>query len=418
MQPPAAFLYLFTLVVWTGASVPSDPCQGPTQTGLPTELPGSEHLVMTAYREHRQAGVVRVLAVVRAGRPATVDCVLCCSEGGRWLREGGVQTHSVHYGYPYVAADIICDEPAGCNATRVALSAQCSAHRPGEPFCSAATAAPPLVLTVHNQESREDLFPVFLSVCMATVSGNYSNALQFLQSMELYRLWGVQKVVLYLTSCSEDFQGVLDHYAQEGFLLVIPWRLGPGIQEDIHLNGQLSVMNECVYRNMYTSRYVLLADVNQLLVPYEHSSLRALVEELQAQHPQAAVFRVETHMFPSTRATPKGAQAMPGLDLLEQVYREPIGEHDFRSFKMVVNPRLVVQTAAFEVLKNYGETVGVPSSMARVMQVKPPTENNGDTNGMNLVHDSRIGEFKHLLQPKVNEVVKKMMKKAEHGLRY
>jgi hypothetical protein len=55
-----------------------------------------------------------------------------------------------------------------------------------------------------------------------------------------------------------------------------------------------------------------MADVDQLLVPYKHSSLRALVEELQAQHPQAAVFRVQTHLFPSARAMPKGHQGMPG----------------------------------------------------------------------------------------------------------
>ena len=84
---------------------------------------------------------------------------------------------------------------------------------------------------------------------------------------------------------------------------------------------------------------------------------------------------------------------------------------------MVVNPRLVVQTAMFEVLKNYGETVDVPSSIARVRQVKPSEENNEDANGINLILDTRIGEFKDLLKPKVNEVVKKTMKKAGHGLR-
>ena len=84
----------------------------------------------------------------------------------------------MHYGYPYVAADIICGEPAGCNATRVALSARCGAPHPGEPSSAAAASpSPPLVLTVHSQERREDHFPVFLAVCMATVSGNYSNAL-------------------------------------------------------------------------------------------------------------------------------------------------------------------------------------------------------------------------------------------------
>ncbi|KAG7246446.1 hypothetical protein CRUP_014978 [Coryphaenoides rupestris] len=225
---------------------------------------------------------------------------------------------------------------------------------------------------------------------MSTVSGNYSNSLQFLQTMELYRLWGVEKVVLYLSGprVGGFFGQVLHRYAREGFLDVLPWRLPEGIRKNIHLNGQLSVMNECVYRSMYTSRYVLLADVNQLLVPYQHSSLRPLVEELQGRHPQASVFRV---------------------------YREPMEEHDFRSYKMVVNPRLV--TAMFEVLKYYGETVDVPSSMALIMQVKPHEESQEDSKGKHLLLDTRIREFEDLLKTKVNEIVKKATE-AGDGSRY
>ncbi|CAL8349578.1 unnamed protein product [Merluccius merluccius] len=406
MHQTAAVLMLCSLVAWTAASDPAATCQGPTVTALHAALPGSKHVVMTAYRDHRQAGAVRVLAIVNVDHPAAVDCVFCCSDGGGGrLREGAVQVHTVHYGYPYVAADILCHEPPGCNATRVALSA-CRG------LAAAAAAAAPPVLTILNEKRREDNFPVFLTVCMSTVFGaDGGNVLQFLQTMELYRLWGVQKVVLYLTNCSGDFQQVLDHYTQQGFLEVVPWRLGEEIRKDIHHNGQLSVMNECLYRNMYTSRYVILADVDQLLVPYKHSSLQVMVEELQAQHPQASVFMVETHLFPWTRTTPEGPQvAVPGRDLLEQVYREPIEENDFRSHKMVVNPRLVVQTAMFEVLKTYGERVYVPSSMALVMQVKPREESKEDANGKNVVLDERIGEFKDLLEPKVNEIVKKMTK--------
>jgi len=424
MWQTTAFLSFCTLATWTTAAATSPTCHGVTATGIHTELRGSKHIVVSAYREHRQAyGAVRVLAIVDTmDHPAALDCAFCCSDGSGSSRplEGSVQMHPVHYGYPYVAADIVCHEPPGCNATQVVLSTRrCAAHSAWDAVCDNTAAAPP-ALTIHNVEQRED-FPVFLTVCLSTVSGNYSNTLHFLQTMELYRLWGVQKVVLYLTGVSGAggfFGQVLDHYAQEGFLEVLPWRLPEGIRENIHLDGQLSVMNECVYRNMYTSRYVLLADVNQLLVPYQHSSLRPLVEELQARHPQASVFRVETHLFSSTRSggTPKGSmQAHPGQDLMEQVYREPMEEHDFRSHKMVINPRLVVQTAMFEVLKNYGETVDVPSSMCLVMQVKPHEESKEDSNGKSLVLDTRIREFKDLLEPKMYEIVNKMIK-ARDGI--
>jgi len=427
MRQSATLLSLCTLAMWTTAiaAVPADACRAPAAIGLHTELQGSPHTVMSAYREHRQAGMVRVLAIVdtTSHAAAGVDCTFCCSDGsgGSWPMEARVRTHTVHYGYAYVAADIVCSEPLGCNATRVMLSARCGPPYSGT-YNTACHDADATVLTIHNAEQLED-FPVFLTVCMSTVSGNYSNSLQFLQTMELYRLWGVEKVVLYLSGprAGGFFGQVLHHYAREGFLEVLPWRLPEGIQKNIHLNGQLSVMNECVYRSMYTSRYVLLADVDQLLVPYQHSSLRPLVEELQARHPQASVFRVETHLFPSTRSrggTPEGPlRAVPGRDLLEQVYRVPMAEHDFRSYKMVVNPRLVVQTAMFEVLKHDGEAVDVASSMALIMQVKPHEEGQEDSEGKHLLLDTRIRDFEDVLKTKVNEIVKKATE-AGDGFRY
>jgi hypothetical protein len=176
-----------------------------------------------------------------------------CSAAPTAAGEGVVQTHSVHYGYPYVAADIICGEPAGCNATRVALSARCGAPHPGEPSSAAAASpSPPLVLTVHSQERRD-------------------------------RLWGVQS-------------GALSHQLQSR-LPGCPGPLCPGglpgghpLETEAgdpggHPSQRAAERHERVrlQEHTYTSRYVLMADVDQLLVPYKHSSLRALVEELQAQ---------------------------------------------------------------------------------------------------------------------------------------
>ncbi|KAG7254144.1 hypothetical protein CRUP_010692, partial [Coryphaenoides rupestris] len=392
----AALLSLCTLAVWTTgiAAVPADACRGPAAMGLHTELQGSPHTVMSAYREHRQAGVVRVLAIVDTTSHTA-------AAGRRQLANGGQRPDA------YRAL-----RPLGCNATQVMLSAHCGPPYSGTYTATACHNTDATVLTIHNAEQLED-FPVFLTVCMSTVSGNYSNSLQFLQTMELYRLWGVEKVVLYLSGprVGGFFGQVLHRYAREGFLDVLPWRLPEGIRKNIHLNGQLSVMNECVYRSMYTSRYVLLADVNQLLVPYQHSSLRPLVEELQGRHrkPRCSGWR-------PTCSPRQGAAAHPKAHyLLEQVYREPMEEHDFRSYKMVVNPRLV--TAMFEVLKYYGETVDVPSSMALIMQVKPHEESQEDSKGKHLLLDTRIREFEDLLKTKVNEIVKKATE-AGDGSRY
>ncbi|XP_045555256.1 uncharacterized protein isoform X2 [Salmo salar] len=181
---------------------------------------------------------------------------------------------------------------------------------------------------------------------------------QFVQTMEFYKLLGVRRVVLYLTSCGPDLEKVLQYYAEEGTLEVIGWPInhflkpstGWELEGDIPLNSQLTIMNECIYMNMYRSRYVLLADVDQLLVPASHSSLLPLMEDLQGQHPDTAVFLMETHS--------RYCNARPF-----RTEEELVLEEDFRSYKMGFNPRLVLQTAMFEVTQSYGYSVRVPSDV-------------------------------------------------------
>lgn len=378
-------------------------CPGLTVDDILTPIDGSQHLMMSAYKDYREGGATRILAIINRDHPTSLYCVFCCSGYGLLVKEGAVQMHSVHYGYLYVAADVLCSEEPGCNPTHVTLANHQDAwHIVGRPF-----------LTIQNKERREKDFPVFLTVCMSTVFGGYNNALQFVQTMELYKLFGVQKVVLYLTDCGRDLSRVLQHYVEEGTLEIVPW-LSQELNGNIHLNGQLSVMNECIYRNMYSSQYVLLADVDQLFIPYKHISLRTLMVGLQAQHPEASVFQVETHVFPLTAAMsystrPSGEpelKRMPVVDILKYVYREPIQGDDFRSYKMVVNPRLVVQTAMFEVLKNYGKTVKVPSDVCKVMEVKEHQGENTATE--HLVLDKRLWDFADRLAPNVDQVMQKI----------
>lgn len=55
---------------------------------------------------------------------------------------------------------------------------------------------------------------------------------------------------------------------------------------DIHYYGQLTTLNDCVYRHMYQSRYVLLNDIDELIAPYQHQTLPQMMDVLQRQNPK------------------------------------------------------------------------------------------------------------------------------------
>lgn len=120
-------------------------------------------------------------------------------------------------------------------------------------------------------------------------------------SSPCYRLLGVDKVVIYNTSCGPDLDRLLQSYSKEGFVEMVPWPINQYLDPSrswqfsehdgsVHHFGQLATLHECIYRSMDRSRYVLLHDIDEIIMPYQHSSLAPLMDVLQQQHPDVGYF--------------------------------------------------------------------------------------------------------------------------------
>lgn len=121
--------------------------------------------------------------------------------------------------------------------------------------------------------------------------------LQHLHASPCYRLLGVDRVVIYNTSCGPDLNHLLQSYSQEGFVEMVPWPIDKHMNPshgwffsthggDMHYYGQIATLNECLYRYMDQSRYVLLHDIDEIMMPYKHDSLQVLLDLLQEQLPK------------------------------------------------------------------------------------------------------------------------------------
>lgn len=116
------------------------------------------------------------------------------------------------------------------------------------------------------------------------------------------RLLGVDRVVIYNTSCGPELDRLLQSYSKEGFLEVVPWPIDKHLVPsygwlhsqsggDVHYFGQQTTLNECIYRSMERSRYVLLNDIDEIIMPYQHMDLMSLMNTLQPQHPKVGHYR-------------------------------------------------------------------------------------------------------------------------------
>ncbi|XP_018613816.1 glycosyltransferase family 92 protein F13G3.3-like [Scleropages formosus] len=372
----------------------------------------TKHLIISAYKDHRTHGDVRVISITKRADLGLLSCVMCCPQEGFIVTKAVVNMHSDHFGFPFVTTDLLCKTEASCDAISITTA--------NTPNLSDIFTMP--FIPIQNQKKVEHIFPYNFTVCISNLFGDYNNVLQFVQTIEVYKILGIQKVYIYNTSCGPDLEKVLHYYKEEGTLEIEPWPIdkflnpsrGWNFNEhkgDLHYFGQLTTLNDCIYRNMYKSKYVLLNDIDEIIVPYEHATLGLLMEDLQRQHPSVSVFLVENHIFPKTvfdsddRFSLPQWKKVPGVNILEHIYREPDRKNIINPTKMIVNPRDIIQTSVHSVLKNYGDTLRVPFDVCRIVHVRVPLQNN--LKKEQLIVDTKLWEYEKELLPNVNHVLQK-----------
>ncbi|XP_010889097.1 glycosyltransferase family 92 protein F13G3.3 isoform X2 [Esox lucius] len=378
-----------------------------------TSVKNTKHFTVGAYREHRVKGhVVRIISIFRRDSVQPLYCLFCCGTHCTNGLKAEVQMHSDHFGFPFVTTDVLCPYPANCNPLYVALSTQVSVLAQNHTF-----------LSIQNLVNRKEVdFPFNFTVCVSNLFGDYNNVLQFTQTLEMYKLLGVQRVVIYNTSSGPDLKRLLQSYAQEGFVEVVQWPIDQHMDPsrgwlfsehggDIHYYGQLTTLNDCIYRHMYQSRYILLNDIDEIIVPYQHETLPPMMEALQSQHPKAEVFLIENHIFPKTQFDPSRRfnlprwRNVPGINIMEHIYKEEPDYKNYHPYKIIVRPRGVEQTSVHEVLRSFGETVQVPPKVCHIIHVRVPLRK-GLTKE-NLLEDKRVWDYKGELVSNVDKALER-----------
>ncbi|KAL1269692.1 hypothetical protein QQF64_031981 [Cirrhinus molitorella] len=331
-----------------------------------TPIKDSNHFTVSAFIDHRLDGVIRVISIVNRSSLQPPYCAYCSTEQVCKTVDTDVQIHSDHFSYTYGASDVICKGEHMQNATHVLITTdkEGSVDRKME------------YLPIKNKVVNET-FKFNFTICISNLFGDYNNVMQFAQTMELYKLLGVQHVVVYKTSCGQDLEKLLKHYETEGILEIVSWPIDQFLnpsrgwnikrhKRDIQYFSQLVTLNECIYRHMYKSKYILLNDIHEIIMPYKHTNLPSLMEDLQPAYPNIGVFLIDNHIFPKTQFEESGKfkraewKNIPGINIMEHIYREPPQKKNYNPTKMIVNPRKVQQTSVHSTLKDFGGSFHVP----------------------------------------------------------
>ncbi|KAM4723435.1 beta-1,4-galactosyltransferase galt-1-like [Anableps anableps] len=395
--------------------MPSASCPSSVSEQSITPLKNTKHLLISAYMDQRVKGLdIRLIGMFWRDSIQELHCIFCCAGYNSETTPTKILQHTDNFGFPFVTTDVMCQIPKNCNATHVTLLTQ---PRPenGTEY---------IWLPIRNKEtSGGEEKKMNFTVCISNLFGDYNNVLQFAQTIEMYRLLGVNRVVIYNTSCGSDLDHLLQSYQQEGFVKVVPWPIDKHMNPsrgwlfsehggDIHYFGQLTTLNECIYRSMEHSRYVLLNDIDEIIMPYKQDNLNSLMDGLQKQHPDVGVFLIENHIFPKHHFEPSGRfhlpqwSRVPGVNILEHVYREDPDRNIYHPHKMIVQPKMVEQTSVHSVLKFFGQQYKVPLDVCRLIHVRVALRNSLKLEELNM--DKRLWDFQEKLIPNVDKVLKKL----------
>lgn len=380
-----------------------------------TPLNNTNHFLVSAFMDQRVKGFdVRIIGIFKRNSIKPLHCVFCCEGEISNTVASNILQHSDNFGYPFTATDVMCPIPKGCSASHVTLQTQPDRQK----------ARNEIWLPIRNQGSRakeEKKMQFNFTVCISNLFGDYNNVLQFAQTLEMYRLLGVDRVVIYNTSCGPDLDRLLHSYNLTGFVEIVPWPIHMFLKPsrgwlfsqsggDLHYFGQLTTLNECVYRSMERSRYVLLNDIDEIIMPYKHDNLISLMDALQRQNPKTGAFYIENHIFPKKHSEPSGRfrlpqwDGLPGVNIMEHIYKEEPDRKTYHPKKMIVQPRFVEQVSVHEVLKSFRPTYKVPPDVCRIIHVRGPLR------GLKLEDlkvDKRLWDFHEKLVPNVDKALRR-----------
>ncbi|XP_029469163.1 uncharacterized protein LOC115097460 [Rhinatrema bivittatum] len=377
--------------------------------GTITPLQNNRIFIIAPYYDYRDEILIRIIAIIHHQDVKELYCWFYCSPRGTIsIMTAEIQAHSDRWEFPFVTAHLLCLEPPNCESKYV------SVHWSPEGDVDQLP-----IFEIRNREPA--MFSTEFTVCISAMFGHYNNVLQFIQAVEMYKLLGAQKVMIYKNSCSQLMEEILQYYITEGTVEVIPWPINEYLNvsqrwhysmdpKDIGYYGQVTALNDCVYRNMYTSKYVALNDIDEIILPLKHHDWKTLVHNLQKENLNAGVFYFENyvfyhHVFDFTFNI-SSWNTLPGINILQHIKREPVRPLGSGGRKMIVNPRKVNQTSVHYVTLNYGETVNVSSDTAILYHCRKPYQHNVAQES--LVKDTSIWKYSSYLIETIEKVLQKI----------
>jgi len=282
-------------------------------------------------------------------------------------------------------------------------------------------ARPSHVLPVHGPSHLKPR--ATFTVCVSPLNKHYDDIHSLVEFIEMNLILGADKIVFYNHTTGPRLDRYLSHYVSIGVVDVIPWKIpvavdpdppDPRIAPEIHYFGQVVALNECLYRYMYSSRYLVYTDLDEIIVPRSHDSWRGMMKHLDRLRTGStrsrgtrgaflfrnAFFRID---WPDEGAD-RSADEQLRLKTLLKLRREDEIWPFYQRTKYILVPKAVLQIGihyVFEFVHSGINHKEVPADVALLHHYREWSGNNSGTLG---VVDKEMLRFADPLRQSVRAV--------------
>ena len=178
---------------------------------------------------------------------------------------------------------------------------------------------------------------------------------------------GADKFVSYSTTAGPHLEIFERYYRRLGLLDMYNWDIPSNMST--YYRGQYALIQDCIYRYMFQSKYIALVNVDEFIFPRRHNNLLDLLSQLNCE--DSGQFLFQNRFFPINLQQNKRIAENEMLKALESKVLSNIMKEDkqwgfvYRP-KMIVNPRKIIigQIHTVEEMIPGAKTCRVPASLA------------------------------------------------------
>ncbi|KAL1421660.1 hypothetical protein MTO96_004045 [Rhipicephalus appendiculatus] len=129
------------------------------------------------------------------------------------------------------------------------------------------------------------------AVCVRPLYGSKTSLWKLVEFVTHYRTLGARRFYFYDLDMSSGVKLLLARLQSSGVdVTLVPFKLIG------HMEGQMPALYDCIFRSMSTTEYFIHVDLDELIVPARHNSIRALVQEEERKRNNVGSL-VVSHMY-------------------------------------------------------------------------------------------------------------------------